>query len=141
MNKLDLSALYKANAALERALGVMNDQQSAPRRNTAEVETLRAGVIQCFEFTYELCWKFIRRWLELNLGAAYIEGVPRRELFRHAAEYHLIDDVDTWMEYHEARNATAHTYDEENAEEIFQIATPFLADAKSLLTALEQRND
>ena len=25
--------------------------------------TLKAGVIQNFEVAYELCWKFIKRWL------------------------------------------------------------------------------
>ena len=29
-------------------------------------ETVKAGVIQHFEVAYELCWKFIQRWIKEN---------------------------------------------------------------------------
>ena len=45
------------------------------------------------------------------------------------------------MEYHDARNETAHTYDEATAEDVFETAQKFLADARELLQALEARND
>jgi nucleotidyltransferase substrate binding protein (TIGR01987 family) len=67
--------------------------------------------------------------------------VARRQLFRLAAENGLLTDVDRWMEYHSARNETAHTYDEKRADEVFQVARRFLADAVLLLKALESRND
>ena len=83
----------------------------------------------------------MKRWLENNVGATYVDGVTRHELFRFGAENRLITDVNGWIEYHEARNETAHTYDSEKADEIFRIARRFYADAKSLLEALETRND
>jgi len=43
--------------------------------------------------------------------------------------------------YHDARNETAHTYDEAVAEDVFTSAQEFLADAEKLLQALEARND
>ena len=83
----------------------------------------------------------MRRWLDVNLGSAYVEGVTRRQLFRLSAENKLIDDVNTWMEYHEARNETAHTYDENTANSVFETARTFFIDAEKLLKALEERND
>jgi nucleotidyltransferase substrate binding protein (TIGR01987 family) len=139
--KLDLSSLRKAVESLEKALRVADDGAFMSRLNDEQKQTVRAGVIQNFEFTYELCWKFMRRWLETNLGSAYVAGVSRRQLFRLSAEHRLISDVNSWMEYHDARNETAHTYDENTAEDVFETAQKFLADARDLLEALEARND
>lgn len=138
--KLDLSSLRKAVESLEKTLKVVDDRVFMARLNDDQKDAVRAGVIQNFEFTYELCWKFMRRWLEVNLGSTYVEGVTRRELFRLSAENRLLADVDRWMEYHDARNETAHTYDEDTAQDVFQTASSFLADAKKLLQALEARN-
>jgi len=138
--KLDLSSLRKAIESLEKTLKVADSSITAGLDNDTK-DAIRAGAIQNFEFTYELCWKFMRRWLEGNLGSAYVEGVTRRELFRLGAENRLLTDVDQWMEYHDARNETAHTYDEDTAEDVFETAREFLGDAKKLLQALEARND
>jgi nucleotidyltransferase substrate binding protein (TIGR01987 family) len=139
--KLDLSSLRKAVESLERTLAVANDKSFMSGLSDDQKDTIRAGVIQNFEFTYELCWKFMKRWLEINLGSAHVEGVSRRQLFRLAAESRLIGDVDEWMEYHDARNETSHTYNEGTAEDVFGTARDFLADAARLLKALEARND
>jgi len=137
---LDLTSLSKGVASLENAIQVATSEKTA-NLDENEQEVIKAGVIQNFEFTYELCWKFIKRWLEANIGATQVQGVSRRELFRLAAESRLIADVDDWMEYHDARNETSHTYDANKADEIFQVAQHFYHDGKSLLEALELRND
>jgi nucleotidyltransferase substrate binding protein (TIGR01987 family) len=138
---LDLSSLRKGVESLQRTLEVADDTDFISGLTDSQKDAVRAGVIQNFEFTYELCWKFMRRWLEVNQGSTYVEGVSRRQLFRLAAQSRLIDDVDRWMEYHDARNETSHTYDEDIAEDVFGTAREFLGDAKKLLKALEQRND
>lgn len=137
---LDLSSLAKAVKSLERALNVATPEHLESMPDDQE-EVIKAGVVQNFEFTYELCWKFIKRWLAKNIGATYVDGVSRRELFRLAAESRLIDDVAQWMEYHDARNATTHTYNQDTADEIFQVARTFASDARTLLRVLEEKND
>ncbi len=137
---LDLSSLEKAFDSLSRALEVASTSEQM-EREANEKEVIQAGVIQNFEFTYELCWKFMKRWLEKNLGGAYVDGVTRRELFRLAAEQQLVSNVENWMLYHDARNETAHTYNEAKAEEIFLVAQQFLPDAKELLGNLKRKND
>jgi nucleotidyltransferase substrate binding protein (TIGR01987 family) len=138
---LDLSSFEKAVGSLQMTLAVADDRDFMSGLSDSQKNVIRARVIQNFEFTYELCWKFMRRWLDANLGSTYVEGVTRRQLFRLSAENKLIGDVDKWMEYHEARNETAHTYDENTAEEVFKTAREFIADAERLLKALEDRND
>jgi len=137
---LDLSSFRKAVGSLQRTLQVADDQGFMSGLSDSQKDAIRAGVIQNFEFTYELCWKFMRRWLDVNLGSTYVVGVTRRQLFRLSAEHKLIGDVDKWMEYHEARNETSHTYDENTAEDVFETAREFIADAETLLKALEDRN-
>jgi len=139
--KLDLSSLRKAVESLEKTLRVADDDAFMSRLEEDQKQAVKAGVIQNFEFTYELCWKFMRRWLQVNLGSVYVAGVSRRQLFRLSAEHQLLGDVDRWMEYHDARNETAHTYDESTAEDVFDTAHKFLADSQKLLQALEARND
>jgi len=137
---LDLSSLQKAVVSLESSINVASSQIKG-EVDTAIEQVIRAGVIQNFEFTYELCWKFMKRWLELNVGGATLDGATRKELFRMAVESQLISDVDNWMEYHEARNETSHTYDNDKADDVFKISLKFAGDAKQLLAMLEKKND
>ena len=139
--KLDLSSLRKAVESLQNTLEVADDKDFMSPLSDNQKDAIRAGVIQNFEFTYELCWKFMKRWLQVNLGSVYVEGVARRQLFRLSAENKLINDVDRWMEYHDARNETSHTYDQAKAEDVSATAREFLTDARKLLHAIEARND
>lgn len=141
MAKLDLNSLQKAVAALQRGLAKANDQTFIAGLDADALDMVKSGVIQHFEITYELCWKFIKRWLETDVSPSVAEGVTRRELFRLAAENGLIKDVDAWMKHHDARNLTSHTYDPEVAEKVFRAAHDFAHDAKRLLTALEGRSE
>ena len=137
---LDLSSLQKAVESFDRSLDVAaKDKLESMPADYQEV--IKAGVIQNFEFTYELCWKFMKRWLETNLSPMIADGVTRRELFRLAAESRLIEDVEQWMIYHDARNQTAHIYDPKIAREVYETARGFVTDAARLLQALEARND
>ena len=135
---LYLDSLTKSIGALDRSV------KTAGSLDTFDDdlrETVRAGVIQNFEVAYEQCWKMMKRWLEENIGSTYVDGVTRRKLFRLAAENRLITDVDRWMDYHNERNQTSHTYDEATAQSVFEEATEFVHDAKQLLMTLETRND
>lgn len=138
---LDLSSLIKAIASLEKSI---NSYQVCAANSTLtkeDIETVKAGVIQNFEVAYEQCWKFMKRWIEQNVSASVVDGVTRRELFRVSAENRLLDDVALWMEFHQSRNLTSHTYDSNNADHAFGSALLFIGAAKEFLARLESRND
>lgn len=120
--KLDLSTLQKAVYSLVRGI-------EQPKN-----EFTRDAVIQRFEYTFDLCWKIIKRYLKAEAG---IEEFNIKNLFRLAAQHQLISDVDAWFSYHQTRNLTSHTYNELTAEETYQVAKKFCPDAQQLLLHLE----
>ncbi len=139
--KLDLSSLRDAIESLLQSLAVVSDQDWFGRQSCAVQNTLIAGVIQNFEFVYEQCIKMLRR--ELEKGAASPSEVDFgdfRDLLRTAAEKGLIADVDAWFTYRKMRNITAHTYDHEKAQQVYQGTLVFIGDAQDLLARLEGRN-
>ncbi len=138
---LDLSPLSKAVHLLEEAVANACDQNFIDSLTASQNKLIISGVIQNFKFTYELCWKFIKRRLTENLGKTHVDGVTRRELFRLAATHKLIKSVEEWMLFHQARNQTSHTYDEDIAKEVFETAQQFVQHSKDLLSVLSNKND
>lgn len=66
------------------------------------------GLIQCFEYTFELGWKVMKDYLE-NEG--YILNTPR-ETIKTAFSANLVDDGALWIDALEKRNLMSHTYEE-----------------------------
>ncbi len=69
----------------------------------------KEGMIQRFEYTFELAWKTLKDFLE----SQGVEASFPREVIKSAFHYELIIDGEIWMEMLEQRNLIAHTYDEE----------------------------
>ncbi|MDR1484402.1 MAG: nucleotidyltransferase substrate binding protein [Planctomycetaceae bacterium] len=134
---LDVSNLINAINSLESALNIYHRYDDKSDEELRKI--LRAGVIKIFEFTYEICWKFMKRWLEQNVSSDSLDGTTRKELFRQAAENKLISDVETWFSFHRARNETSHIYDLPTAENVFTVTQDFLPYAKDFRDKLEQR--
>ncbi|MBC8205463.1 nucleotidyltransferase substrate binding protein [bacterium] len=136
----DLTSLEKSIRALEKSIAAAQSDNNA--FNDDIKETLRAGVIRNFETAYEQCWKFIQRWIRENRSpeeADYLR--TRKDLFRTAARYGLIFDPEPWFDYGDAQNLISHTYDEEQADTVFQTAQRFLPHASDLLIRLKEVND
>lgn len=137
---LDLTSLTKAIDALDRSLAATADGLSAIPPSLRD--TVRAGIIQHFEVAYELCWKFLQRWLRENASPTEADFPrTRKDLFRQAARAGLLDDPVPWFGFGDARNLTSHTYDGETALDVCEAARRFLPQAKALLARLADRND
>src|SRR5579864_1152 len=70
-----------------------------------------AGIIQSFEFTFELSWKTLKDFLE---SRGIITHFPR-DVLKEAFSARLIQDNDTWMEMLNKRNLLSHTYNRSQA--------------------------
>ena len=73
------------------------------------------GVIQRFEFTFELAWKTLQDYLKY-LGIEFQTG-PNPTLIC-SAENSLISDLEVWRKMAKARNLTTHIYDEQISRKI-----------------------
>lgn len=138
---LELETLRKAIDALGGLLAVGEDRRRMEHFTEVEQQGLRAGVIQYFEFTYEMCWNSIKRWLQENRDPSVTVGATRRHLFRIAAREGLIDDPEGWMEYTHARNLTTHMYKKEIADRVYGEVPAFLRASRKLLATLEDSDD
>lgn len=139
---LQTSHAERSLHALEKSIALMESGMASPGQDL--FETLRAGVIQQFEVSYELCWKLMDRWLQANRRNNH--GDPettrtRKDLFRAAWANQLIQSPEPWFEYAEARNLTTHTYSEEQADQAYRLATRFVHDARFALARLKACDD
>ena len=136
---LDLASLRAALQALGDAMDVVSSPEFAvvdPRWQN----TLVAGVVQHFEFTFELCWKMLKRQLEREVPSpSELDGSSFRELFRLGHQRGLITAVEPWFEFRELRNITAHTYAKDKAHKVAAGAPALLAQAQALLSIIDSR--
>lgn len=83
----------------------------------------RDGVIQRFEFTFELLWKTLRLFL---LDEGIITKSPKESL-NEGFKFGLIKDEEIFLDMLEDINLTSHIYSEEVTKEIFKrIKTRYL---------------
>lgn len=75
---------------------------------------LQAGLIQTYEFAFELAWKTLKDYLEME---GFTVHSPRATL-RQAFQCGYIQQGDVWLKALNDRNLTAHTYDDEVAKEV-----------------------
>ncbi len=120
--------LNKALASLEEALDLYEKAVS----DSIEKKAFRDACIQRFEFSIELSWKVSVKVMGLTTTAAKIA-------IREMARNKLISDPQIWFDFVEARNSTSHSYDEDVARKILEVAKQFPAEAKKLIHELEKK--
>lgn len=138
---LDLNALNQAVTSLQQALQDSQDPAFTASLTPSQRRLIIAGVIQNFEFSYELCYKMLKRQLEQDAAVpADIDQLSFKDLIRTAFEAGLLAEPELWFEFRRQRNITSHTYDQLKAQSVYQTAMIFLPQAQAVLAKLEQRN-
>lgn len=102
-----------------------------------KTEQERAGIIQAFEYCFELSWKIMKRLLEAR---GRIANSPR-ETFRMAALEGFINDPEIWFDFLKKRNLTVHTYNQNEADEVIAICASFSSEIKLFLHRIGAHND
>jgi len=139
-NKLNISALKKAAEAFYNVLTFANKVEAKSRDKCEfyEFESARASLIQHFEICYELCWKMMKRFIEMDIGEE-ADILTRKDLFRVSAQKRLIADFHNWLEFHSARNITSHIYGEDAANDVYQAAKKFADDLQEFVETFRKQ--
>jgi len=114
VNNIQLDELKKAARRLKEALALPKD------------DVVRDSTIQRFEFTVELSWKSLQRFLK---SAGVMDPLTPKNVFREGARLGLVEDPEAWIGFIDARNLSSHTYKESLAEQVYasaQALPPFV---------------
>ncbi|MGI6550471.1 MAG: HI0074 family nucleotidyltransferase substrate-binding subunit [Syntrophomonadales bacterium] len=131
MNKLE-TRLHNFGNALQR----LKEAEMELRQNENQhiKGILRDGVIQRFEFTYELAWKATKAYLE-DMGIT--DKNSPKAVLKEAYAQLLITRENNWLLMLSDRNLTSHVYSEEMAEEITsRITSLYIKEFEQLLSEL-----
>jgi nucleotidyltransferase substrate binding protein (TIGR01987 family) len=130
---IDISPLENAIARLEEGL-------ARYQRDVSDTQ-IRDGLIQRFEFTYELGVKMLKRYLEFaSASPTDYKDMPFQDMIRSANEQGLLlGDWPVWRGYRDMRGKTSHTYAEHTALEVVKGIPDFLGEAGFLRDMLRRR--
>jgi len=109
-------------------------EQFTSAHRVAKSDLEKAGTIQYFELTFELCWKMLKRVLHYrgkNINSP-------RNVFREAALEKLIDSPEPWFGFLVDRNNTVHIYNKTKADEIYSQLELFKSQAAILINNLKE---
>lgn len=125
--------MTKREAAIsqfEKALKRLREVLSVPK-----TDITRDSAIQRFEFTLDISWKALKAFLEESKGV--ISSSPK-DCFREAYRQNIIDYDEAWIRLVDMRNSTAHTYNEDFAEEVYRQLPDALRHFEILLSAVKK---
>jgi nucleotidyltransferase substrate binding protein (TIGR01987 family) len=91
------------------------------QRSLSELE--QQGLIQAFEFTYELVWNVMKDYLR-SLGNSTVTASLDSSRAAFAAE--LIADGESWLDMIVSRNLSSHTHNRDTANSlVYKIANSY----------------
>lgn len=100
----------------QQALVILQDFFTVENLNMREEQ----GLIQCFEYTYELAWNVMKDYFEHQAE----EGINgSRDAIKLAFKRNLIQDGENWMDMIKSRIKSSHTYNSMIATEIIHKIT------------------
>lgn len=131
--KLNPTPLANAVERLREGLG---RYESDPKD-----EQIRDGLIQRFEFTYELAHRTLRRYLRDSAASPEeFDRMPFADLIRAGAAQGLLRaGWPAWRRFREMRARSSHTYDAKIGAEVAAAIPAFLEEAAFLLAELQKR--
>ena len=106
-----------------RALSLLREAMEEDLFSLKQLE--KEGIIQRFEYTFELAWKVLKDKMEFD--GIVLDQISPKAVVRQAFAAKYINDPDTWLKMIGDRNLMSHTYDFVKFEAVIQsIADSYL---------------
>jgi len=98
----------------------------------------KEGVVQRFEYTFELAWKTLKDYLVYD-GIVFDHITPRR-IIKQAFAAKIVKDGQTWIDMLEQRNLMSHTYDKKIFDGVIRnITQRYFAALEQVFSWLKQK--
>ncbi len=104
--------LYNFSSALDRLIDALDMEEELKDEGFGDIYL--DLTIKRFEFTYEMAWKVLKRYLDY-LG---FDVKSPRATFKEAYAQNILEDENIWLSMIEHRNLSSHIYDEYEMSEI-----------------------
>ena len=99
-----------------RAFLLLREAMDSDRSTLSQLE--KEGIIQRFEYTFELAWKVLKDKMEYD--GIVLDQISPKAVVRQAFAAKYINDPDTWLKMIGDRNLMSHTHDFVKFEAVIQ---------------------
>lgn len=104
----------------EKALILL--REALKEKSTHELSSLeKEGLVQRFEYTFELAWKTLKDYLEHS--GIVLDQITPRAVIKQAFTSKILREGQEWIEMLDYRNLMSHTYNQETFEKAVNIIT------------------
>jgi len=115
MNRQDIRWQQRFNN-FQRAFLLLREAMEKDSNQLSQLE--KEGIIQRFEYTFELAWKVLKDKME-NDGIV-LDQISPKAVVRQAFAAKYIQTPETWLKMIGDRNLMSHTYDFAKFEEVIE---------------------
>jgi len=97
----------------------------------------KEGIVQRFEYTFELAWKTLKDYLEAS--GVVLPQITPKQVLKEAFSAKIIANATSWSQMLESRNMASHTYDKKKCEALVElIAISFLPELKEMFATFQK---
>lgn len=128
---------------LKTLISVTNSLRNLDKESI-EYDIYRAAAVKEFELILEQAGTLLKRALRhFYASSQKVDSLFFKDIFRHSALHSLItlEEAESWLNYRDERNMTAHNYGEEHADDIIDLLDKFINDTNNLIRKIELFNN
>ncbi len=131
--EIDITNLKSAFQTLKSSIKTLEENKTCDF-----VDMLEDSCIKRFEYTLEISRKIMKRILKKIYGKSE-EELTVNNTFRFMQGYKFIPNWESWKNYYEKRNNTAHEYNLEKSRILIKIIPDFIEDTDILINNIERK--